>query len=313
MKCIDLFAGAGGFSEGAKQAGAEILWAGNHWQTAVTTHIKNHPQTQHVCQDLHQANWLEVPAHDLLLASPACQGHSRARGVDRAHHDVARSTAWAVVSAAEFHRPKAFIVENVPDLARWALFPAWEQAMKALGYTMSSAILDAQFFGVPQERKRLFIVGMLGNKPFRFRTTRPSEDLVPIRSVLRPNEGVWSPIDDIDRLALGKRPLADATKARIAVGRKRFGRALHWFPYFGSNIAGYSVDRPLWTLTTRDRYALIEENRMRILMTSEVQAAMGFPDDYILTGKSKVDKFMLGNAVCPPVARWLVSEIMEAA
>ena len=80
MRAIDLFAGAGGFSTGAAMAGAEVVWAANHWPLAVEYHTANHPSAAHICQDLHQANWANVPGHDLLLASPCCQGHSKARG-----------------------------------------------------------------------------------------------------------------------------------------------------------------------------------------------------------------------------------------
>lgn len=78
MKAIDLFAGAGGFSTGARMAGVGVVWAANHWPAAVECHASNHGEAIHVCQDLHQARWGEVPAHDLLLASPCCQGHSNA-------------------------------------------------------------------------------------------------------------------------------------------------------------------------------------------------------------------------------------------
>ena len=52
---------------------------------------------------------------------------------------------------------------------------------------------------------------------------------------------------------------------------------------------------------------------MRILNTSEIRQAMGFPADYRLSGKSKMDKFLLGNAVVPAVATWLIRKVMEAA
>lgn len=312
MRAIDLFAGAGGFSEGARMAGAKVLWAANHAPEAVAVHMANHPETEHACQDLHQTNFFEVPAHDLLLASPCCQGHSRARGRDREHHDRQRSTAWACTSAAEAQRPAAFIVENVPSFVDWQLFPAWKASMELLGYNLSSSILDSQFFGVPQERKRIFIVGMR-KKAFRFEKTQPREDLVPLSSILDLEDGAWSPISDAGRKALGKRVLVDATKARIAVGRKRFGNGLFWFPYFGANISAFSVDRPVWTITTRDRYCLCMGDQMRILTANEVRKAMGFPDTYKLSGKSKADKMLLGNAVVPAVASWLIKRVMEAA
>jgi DNA (cytosine-5)-methyltransferase 1 len=133
MRAIDLFAGAGGFSTGATMAGVNVVWAANHWPVAVDCHAANHPGTLHACQDLHQADWSHVPTHDLLLASPCCQGHSKARGkaANNPQHDASRSTAWAVVSAAEFHRPAVVVVENVPEFADWALYPAWQLAMQA--------------------------------------------------------------------------------------------------------------------------------------------------------------------------------------
>lgn len=117
MNAIDLFAGAGGFSTGAAMAGCQVLWAANHWPTAVEWHAANHPDTRHACQDLQQADFRDAPAHDILLASPACQGHSKARGTDKPHHDAQRATAWAVVTCAEVHRPAVVLVENVPEYA----------------------------------------------------------------------------------------------------------------------------------------------------------------------------------------------------
>lgn len=126
MIAVDLFAGLGGFTAGAERAGVPVAWAANHWPEAVEVHRRNHPATEHACQDLQQFDWRRLPRHDLLLGSPACQGFSRARGAHLPRHDVARSTAWAVVGAAEAGRPPVVLVENVPEFAAWVLYPAWE-------------------------------------------------------------------------------------------------------------------------------------------------------------------------------------------
>lgn len=118
LKAVDLFAGAGGFTTGAEQAGVRVVWAANHWPAAVNCHSQNHARTLHACQDLHQANWSLVPKCNLVLASPCCQGHSVARGKESPQHDASRSTAWAVVSCCEYHKPEAFIVENVPEFLK---------------------------------------------------------------------------------------------------------------------------------------------------------------------------------------------------
>src|SRR5690625_6923926 len=180
---IDLFAGMGGFSEGATAAGINVLWAANHWPEAVQIHSRNHPGAEHLIQDLHQADWTQVPAHDVLMASPACQGHSRARGKDRPHHDAARNTAWAVVNAAEVLRPPVIICENVPEWTSWVLMPAWRMALEALGYSLADHIVDAADHGVPQHRVRVFIVATLSRKPLHLKL--PQRPHQPAASIIQ--------------------------------------------------------------------------------------------------------------------------------
>lgn len=95
MNAIDLFAGAGGFTTGATLAGCSVLWAANHWPTAVKWHAANHPGTEHACQDLQQADFRAAPAHDLLLASPAAPRPTRHRTSGRPTAYAARATRTA--------------------------------------------------------------------------------------------------------------------------------------------------------------------------------------------------------------------------
>ncbi len=166
MRAIDLFAGFGGMTEGATQAGARVVWAANHWALAVDVHAANHPDTAHACQDLRQADWSRLPRFDLLLAAPACQGHSEAAQPARAssedvrkRHDGMRSTAWAVVDCADVCEPRALVVENVPEFREWRLYPEWRAALERIGFRMTEHIVVAADHGVPQLRERLFIVG----------------------------------------------------------------------------------------------------------------------------------------------------------
>lgn len=303
---VDLFAGAGGFTTGARAAGVRVLWAANHWQQAVDIHAANHPQTTHACQDLHQADWTTVPAMDIVLASPACQGHSKARGKERAHHDATRSTAWAVVSCVEYHRPQAVVVENVKEFLGWALYPAWEQAMRALGYRLNPMIIDSADAGVPQHRERLFILCGLERD---LDVAQPSEAHRPVSEVIEWETGSWSPV----RKPKGSgRPRAQATIDRWRAGRAECGERFV-MPYYGngSGKTGRSLDRPIGTVTTRDRWALVDGDRMRMLTPAEYRAIMGFPDTYQLPRVRKTAIHMLGNAVCPPVAEYLCREIAK--
>lgn len=291
MTAVDLFAGAGGFTTGAIQGGARVVWAANHWPDAVRVHAANHPHVIHACQDLHQCDWTRVPPHDLLLASPACQGHSRARGADRPHHDACRSTAWAVVSCAEAHRPHVLVVENVPEFARWTLYPAWCDALHRLGYHLVPHILDAADLGVPQHRRRLYIIGSRSrSQQSALRIPDPGIPHTPARAVIT-DDGTWSPV----------RTKCPRTRARVATGRRQHGQQF-LVAYYGNEKGGRSLDRPLGTVTTRDRYAIVHGDRMRMLTVSEYRAAMGFPSTYQLPPNRRLATHLLGNAVCPPVA-----------
>lgn len=303
---IDLFAGAGGFTVAAIAAGCKVVWAANHKQNTVDTHAANHPQTVHVCQDLHQADWADVPAHDLLLAAPCCQGHSPARGkaANNPHHDSSRSTAWAVVSAAEYHRPKMIVVENVPAFLKWSLYPAWRTAMEALGYCLSPHIVDAADHNVPQHRERLFIVMVRAKHPLLL--TFEKQPHVPASSFIDFDADKWQSIERPGRAA--------ATLRRVSAGRATFGDRF-LMPYYGggSGLTGRSLGRPIGTITTRDRWAVVDGDRMRMISIPEARAAMGFPSTYLLPEHSKLAMHMLGNAVCPLVGEAVINALKAAA
>lgn len=300
IRTVDMFAGAGGFSTGAKQAGAEILWAANHWPEAVRYHAANHPETEHACQDLQQADFRDAPAHDLLLASPACQGHSPARGKEKPHHDALRSTAWAVVTCAEVHRPHAFIVENVEAFAKWELYPAWCAAMGALGYALSPMLVDCADLGAAQSRPRLFIVGTRSKHPIELQL--PKRDPRPAAEVIDFSAGTWARVAD-------KKPV---TQHRVARGRAELGDRF-LLPYYGSARTGRSLARPIGTLTTVDRYAVIDGERIRMVSIPEAKAFTGLPVGYQLPEDNKTAMKMIGNAVHVLAACEVVSALREAA
>lgn len=302
---IDLFAGLGGWSTGARMAGVDVLWAANHWPVAVQFHAENHPDAIHICQDLHQADWTRVPSHDLLLASPCCQGHSKARGKASGNpqHDASRSTAWAVVSALEFHRPPAALIENVPEFMDWTLFPAWRAALEALGYQLAPHVVDCADLGVPQNRVRLFMVATRSRSPLHL--DLPKLEHVPALSFIDFSAGRWSPIEKPGRAA--------ATLERVAAGRAAHGERF-LMPYYksGSGLTGRSLSRPIGTITTRDRWAIVDGDRMRMLTANENLLAMSFPPGTIVPDNHKLTVHLAGNAV-PPVAGARVIEALLAA
>lgn len=320
MRAIDLFAGWGGFTEGAEQAGVDVVWAANHWRTAVEAHAINHPRTEHVCQDVRQADWSAVPAYDLLLASPACQGHSQAAQPSRArservrrHHDALRSTALGVVDCVYQTMPAAFIVENVLDFRRWGIegdgcmYKWWRSGLELLGYSLHELVLTASHFGVPQRRRRLFIVGTRDGVRCPDLRFEPGPEPA-FGPACQWDTGEWSEIAS-NRNA--------SARERLTIGAARHGRCMvqHVSRSTKAKAAtGLPLSEPIRTITTKDQWHLVDGDRHRPLTVRETARAMGFGDSYSWPeGVTRGDAIKgLGNAVCPPVARALVERVAGA-
>jgi DNA (cytosine-5)-methyltransferase 1 len=300
VRAVDLFAGFGGFTLGATMAGVDVVWAANHWPLAVEAHASNHPSTQHACQDLQQADWTKLPAFDVLLASPACQGHSMASQPRRGPiHDAMRSTAWAVVDCADVTGPRAIVVENVLAFRRWRLFPVWREALTMLGYHLTELEVTASAHGVPQRRTRLFVVGLQSDRTISLHTATTEP---PFEPCLDPSAADWKPIADT----------LPGARERIITAQARSGSRC--LVQHVTGHPGVPLDQPIRTITTKLSWTLADGDVYRWLTPRELARGMGFPDSYTWPEAPRVDVVRgIGNAVCPPVARDVVAAVMEAA
>ena len=170
----DQFCGAGGSSQGAAEAGAEIKLALNHWDLAIKTHNTNFPQTDHDCTDVSACDPRRYRATTILITSPECTNHSLAKGKMRKWQqqldmfgkleldpaeERSRATMWDVCRFAEAHHYQVVIVENVVEARHWPPFEAWLQAMHLLGYKHEIVYLNSMFaHPTPQSRDRMYIV-----------------------------------------------------------------------------------------------------------------------------------------------------------
>lgn len=311
LRTLDLFCGGGGSSWGARLAGANVVCGVDAWQLATQTFKNNFPRSTAVNITLTEECGPEVIGDvgpiDLVLASPECTNHTCAKGGKPRDEGSKRTARYLLNFAAEL-KPRFVVLENVVHMRSWHGYAPIIRELEQLGYHVRSQVLDAVDFGVPQTRRRLFLLCDRERMPLEVRLPRRKPK--PAKSVLDP-EGTWvsQPLDN------GRR--ATATLERAARGIKELGRGVPFLlVYYGSDGSGgwQSLERPLRTLTTLDRFGLVTwRNRtpmLRMLQVPELKRAMGFEETFDLRAGSRRDQIrLLGNGVCPPVMRAIVETL----
>jgi len=170
---IDLFCGAGGLSYGFQEGGFAILAGVDNWADAITTYRHNFPDTKTLNKDIQDATAEDMDSLvgenadkiDLIIGGPPCQGFSVSG--KRLINDPRNKLYKTFVSLVDRYKPKMFVMENVPGVMRLFDGEVKKQIIAdfiEVGYNVQSALLSAADFGVPQERKRIFFVGINPDK-----------------------------------------------------------------------------------------------------------------------------------------------------
>ena len=251
----DLFCGAGGSSTGAQRAIAAIggrmeLVAVNHWNTAIATHSANHPDATHLVEDVSMVDPEAIVPEgrlDLLMASPECTYHSRARG-GKPIHDQGRMNPWAIHNWLTKLDVRHVIIENVPEFVDWGPldqsgrpdkaqrgkhFEAWFLTFHALGYRAEWRMLNAADYGDATTRTRFFLVARKDGRPVVWPEPSHAKGDTGMFPGRRPWRGAreiinWQNLGRslLDDPKYRKRPLTPKTRRRIAKGLMRFGGPL---------------------------------------------------------------------------------------
>lgn len=293
---VDSFAGGGGASTGIEMAlGVSPDIAINHDAEALSMHAANHPATLHLPHNVWKVDPIAVTGGrpvGLLWASPDCKHFSKAKGGKPVSRNI-RDLAWVVVRWARQVRPRVILLENVEEFQTWGpiledgmpcpdrkgeTFRRWTGELKRLGYKVEWRELRACDFGAPTIRKRLFLIARRDGRPIVWPVPThgdPSSEAVasgrlkPWRTAAEIID--WSlPCPSIfltpeEARAIGcKRPLADATMARIAKGVQRYVidaakpfivRTDMTSAFRRNGVHG--VDEPIRTQTTGGSFAVV--------------------------------------------------------
>ncbi len=309
VRAIDLFCGAGGSSWGAKQAGVQLVAAFDLWDLAGKNHHENFPDTEFIEGRLEDSDPEALAKRfgkiDLIMASPECTNHSPAKG-NAPRCEISKDTAFQVIRFAKAFQPRWIVIENVINMAKWTRYKQFCQELKDEGYKITEQRLNSADFGVPQSRRRLFLLCDREKAPDAI--AKPKMERVPASTFINLNgQYKWSPVD--------KEKRAPATLARAKRGREHVKREPFLMVYYGSDGSGgwQKMSRPLRTVTTVDRFAIVKQEHgvdvMRMLQPDELTFAMGMNGMVFKHGSRREKIHMLGNAVCPPVMTVILEQL----
>jgi DNA (cytosine-5)-methyltransferase 1 len=283
IQAADLFCGAGGTSSGLYEAAAELgltvdLVAVNHWEVAIATHGANHPAARHYCagiENLDPRKAVPGGALKLLVASPECIYHSKARG-GKPINDQLRVSPWDILRWLEALYVENVIVENVPEFRNWGplddkgqpikklrgkTFLQYLKTLRSLGYFVDWRVLNAANYGDPTTRERLFVIARRGHRvhwPEATHAREPQTDLAGRTLEL------WRTAREIidwtipgQSIYRRKRPLKASTLRRIEAGLRKFC-GLPFVLGQQSCAAPRSVSEPVPTVATAGAISLIQ-------------------------------------------------------
>ena len=294
--------------------------AANHWPEAVDWHSANHAEIAHECQDLMSIDWRILPdlTNGLLLASPACQGHSNAgqpaalgtggNGVvdskaALSKHQADRNTAWAVLACLDTARPRKAVIENVVPFQRWPLFDAWLATIGAMGYTTRVHVLNGRDFGSAQDRPRTIITASLDG----------AIELDPSSGAAK--SSIAACLDD-DASSEHRWTAVESKPARmqrlIRKAQNEAGSRCFWNNV--SESRGRDLAEAFPTITTQSgtQFNLLDGERIRVLNPRELARAQGFPESYSIPTNRKLASRLIGNAIDVTLARSVVDQVAAA-
>ena len=337
-KVLDLFAGCGGFSCGLEMAGFEIVAAIDNWNDALKTFEKNHSSVKVLNIDLINPNASqlknEIGEVDLVIGGPPCQGFSISglRNPNDSRNDLYKGFVQIV---KEFN-PSAFVLENVPNLVSMDKGRIKDEIIKdfeKLGYSVNYKIMLASDFGVPQNRRRVFFVGLKGNEEFTFpkQTTAecrvsafdassdlPDKDLIdgfkiktaavsPFQKFARnPNSKIYN-----HQLTKHEQKAIDMI-AMVPDGGNYKNLPLEFQNTRKVNIAWtrFNSKKPSPTIDTGHRHHFHYKFN-RVPTVRESARLQSFPDRFIFTGSKTSQYRQVGNAVPPLLAKKIGEVLLE--
>lgn len=356
LRVVSTFSGCGGSCLGFRMAGYTTLFASEFIPAAQDTYRANHPGVHLDTRDIRQlkpedvfaATGLQAGQLDVLEGSPPCASFSMAGKREagwnqvKAYSDTKQRTDdlfFEYARLVQGLQPRVFVAENVKGLTIGKARGYLKEILAALrgcGYKVKCAVMDAQYFGVPQHRERLIFIGVRDDIGIEPTFPKPAQKPMSLREALPhiaavgANSGFGSEkfmdssnpsstVGASPNTGNGRCPasLAVVDIARYAIGDEwdKLKPGEQSRRYFGLTKA--HPDRPVGTILqdsnggVKSAAGVTHPFEKRKFTIAELKRICGFPDDFILTGTFAQQWERLGRAVAPPMMAAVAAHIRD--
>ena len=345
-RVIDLFAGVGGLSLGFEQAGFNVVLANEYDPEIASAYQMNHPHTQMIVGDITSLDLEEMFGKlagqiDVIIGGPPCQGFSQ-KGQRKTIHDSRNFLFKYYVKVVELVHPKYFLMENVPNLltAEHGYFQKEiVELFSSIGYQLTTGVLNAADYGVPQNRRRAVILGKRDHPapalPEKMSTHVTIWDAIGDLAFLQSGEGTEEqpypnlPASDYAKALRGKMSVLHnhvaTNHSKLALERlslipQNCGKEMLPHEHLTKSIYSGTWSRMIKddiSVTITTRFDTPSSGRFthpflnRAITVREAARIQSFPDSFIFSGTKSSQMKQVGNAVPPRLAYAIAKVIKE--
>ena len=345
-RVIDLFAGVGGLSLGFEQAGFNVVLANEYDPEIASAYQMNHPHTQMIVGDITSLDLEETFGKlagqiDVIIGGPPCQGFSQ-KGQRKTIHDSRNFLFKYYVKVVELVHPKYFLMENVPNLltAEHGYFQKEiVELFSSIGYQLTTGVLNAADYGVPQNRRRAVILGKRDHPapalPEKMSTHVTIWDAIGDLAFLQSGEGTEEqpypnlPASDYAKALRGKMSVLHnhvaTNHSKLALERlslipQNCGKEMLPHEHLTKSIYSGTWSRMIKddiSVTITTRFDTPSSGRFthpflnRAITVREAARIQSFPDSFIFSGTKSSQMKQVGNAVPPRLAYAIAKVIKE--
>lgn len=325
MKIVSFFAGAGGLDLGFKKAGFDVVWANEYDREIWETYEKNHPETTLDKRSIVDIPATEVPDCDGIIGGPPCQSWSEA-GSARGIEDKRGQLFYDFIRILEEKQPKFFLAENVSGMLISKHNDALEGIKKLLrsagvGYELSFQMVNASDYNVPQDRKRVFFVGIRKDLNFKFQFPKNKFKKITLETAISDLQSSVIPAKEGNKTNGAKCKLDNHeymiggfSSMYMSRNRVRSWEEQSFTIQAGGRHAPLHPQAPKMTFIEPNLREFVKgkEHLYRRLSVRECARIQTFPDDFKFHYDNVTAGYkMIGNAVPVNLAKFMADNIKD--